>query len=235
MPQTRSFRPSPSLVISILALMVALGGTAYAAAKIGSKDIKKNAITASKIKKNAVTTPKINNEAVTGAKIKESSLGTVPNAVNAEIAASANNATNANNAANFSRFFASGMKKASIGQTVPLLTVGPFTITGKCADKGGGLTQATQWISTSQVGSSMYSAGDTSHYEANFNPGTELEIGLDTYNNNPFIGWEGSGGYYTGFQAASGDGATLLEGEAVSGVLVYGAQCVFWVSATNAG
>ncbi|HEU5106917.1 MAG TPA: hypothetical protein VFU11_13885 [Solirubrobacterales bacterium] len=232
MPQTRSLRPSPSFVISLLALIVALGGTAYAAAKIGSKDIKKNAITAPKIKKNAITTVKIKNEAVTGAKIKESSLGAVPSAVNAETAA---NATNANNAANFSRFFASGMKKASIGQTVPLLTVGPFTITGKCADKGGGLTQATQWITTSQVGSSMYSFGDSSHYEANFNPNTELEIGYETYNNNPYIGWEGSGGYYTGFQAASGDGATLLEGDAVSGVLVYGAQCVFWNSATNVG
>jgi hypothetical protein len=81
----------------------------------------------------------------------------------------------------------------------------------------------------------MYSAGDSSHYEANFNPGTELEIGYETYNNNPYIGWENAGNYYTGFQAASGDGATLLEGEAVSGVLVYGAQCVFWVSATNVG
>ncbi len=232
MPKIRAKKPSPSLVISILALFVALGGSAYAASKVGTKDIKNKAITAAKIKKNAITTAKIKNEAVTGAKIKEASLGAVPNATNS---VNSTNAVNAENAKNFGRFFASGMKKASIGQTVPLLTVGPFTITGKCADKGGGLTQATQWISTSQVGSSMYSAGDTSHYEANFNPGTELEIGLDTYNNNPYIGWEGNGGYYTGFEAASGDGATLLEGEAVSGVLVYGAQCVFWVSATNAG
>jgi hypothetical protein len=229
MSKIRAKRPSPSLVISILALFVALGGSAYAASKVGTKDIKNKAITAAKIKKNAITTAKIKNEAVTGAKIKESTLGAVPSAVNAQ------NATNAGNAQNFSRFFASGLKKASIGQTVPLLTVGPFTIVGKCADKGGGLTQATQWITTSQPGSSMYSAGDTSHYEANFNPGTEVEIGLDTYNNNPYVGWEANGGYYTGFQAASGDGGTLLEGEAVSAVLVYGSPCAFWVSATNAG
>src|SRR6476659_6507067 len=163
MSNIRAKRPSPSLVISILALFVALGGSAYAASKIGSKDIKKNAITAAKSKKNAVTTAKIKNEAVTGAKIRESSLGSVPSAD------SAANATNAQNAQNFSRFFASGLKKASVGQTVPLLTVGPFTIVGRCVDKGGGLTQATQWITTSQVGSSMYSSGD-SYYEANFNP-----------------------------------------------------------------
>lgn len=232
MSKIRAKRPSPSLVISILALFVALGGSAYAASKVGTKDIKNKAITAAKIKKNAITTAKIKNEAVTGAKIKESTLGAVPNAANAENAASA---TNAANATNFSRFSTSGMKKASIGQTVPLLSVGPFTITGKCAEISGGLILATQWLTTSQVGSSMYSYGDTSHYEANFNPGTEVEIGYETYNNNPYIGWEGNGGYNTGFQAASGDGATLLEGDAVSGVLVYGAQCVFWVSATNVG
>lgn len=232
MPKIRAKRPSPSLVISILALFVALGGSAYAASKVGTKEIKNKAITAAKIKKNAITTAKIKNEAVTGAKIKEASLGAVPHAVNAD---NASNATNAANAANFSRFSTSGLKKASVGQTVSLLTVGPFTITGKCADIGGGLTQATQWMTTSQAGSSMYSNGDTSHYEANFNPNTEVEIGYETYNNNPYIGWENAGNYYTGFQAASGDGATLLEGEAVSGVLVYGAQCVFWVSATNVG
>jgi hypothetical protein len=235
MPKIRAKRPSPSLVISILALFVALGGSAYAASKVGTKEIKNKAITSAKIKKNAITTAKIKNEAVTGAKIKEASLGVVPSAVNADNATNATNAVNATSAANFSRFSTSGLKKAGVGQTIPLLTVGPFTISGKCADIGGGLTQATQWMTTSQPGSSMYSNGDSSHYEANFNPGTEVEIGYETYNNNPYVGWEGNGGYYTGFQAASGDGATLLEGEAVSAVLVYGAQCSFWVSAMNVG
>ena len=71
----RSRRPSPSLVISILALFVALGGSAYAASKVGTKDIKKNAVTAIKIKKNAVTTAKIKGNAVTGAKVDEGTLG----------------------------------------------------------------------------------------------------------------------------------------------------------------
>ena len=67
---TTSKRPSPALVIAILALFVALGGTAYAAAKIGTKDIKNNAITAAKIKKNAVTGPKIKNDAVNSNKME---------------------------------------------------------------------------------------------------------------------------------------------------------------------
>jgi hypothetical protein len=37
-------RPSPSLVISLLALFVALGGTAVAVSKIGSNDIARNAV-----------------------------------------------------------------------------------------------------------------------------------------------------------------------------------------------
>src|SRR3982751_298680 len=48
-------RPTPSLVISILALFVAMGGTGYAALKlpknsVGSKQIKKNAVTGTKVK-----------------------------------------------------------------------------------------------------------------------------------------------------------------------------------------
>lgn len=91
MSKPGSRRPSPALVISILALVVALGGSAYAESKIGTKDIKKNAITAAKIKKNAVTTPKIRKNAITGAKIKEASLGPVPNATDATNAVNAVN------------------------------------------------------------------------------------------------------------------------------------------------
>jgi hypothetical protein len=53
-------KPSPALIISIIALIVALAGTATAVStKITSSQIAKNAITSKKIKKNAVTSPKI--------------------------------------------------------------------------------------------------------------------------------------------------------------------------------
>ena len=53
-------RPGPALVISIVALIVALGGTSYAAFKlpnnsVGTKQLKKNAVTTAKIKNGAVT------------------------------------------------------------------------------------------------------------------------------------------------------------------------------------
>jgi hypothetical protein len=74
-------RISPASCLAMVALFVALGGGAYAAAgQIGTPDIKNGAVTKVKIKKEAVTGPKIKNDAVTGAKVKESSLATVPDA-----------------------------------------------------------------------------------------------------------------------------------------------------------
>jgi hypothetical protein len=230
-------RPSPSLVISILALFVALGGSAYAASKIGTKNIKKNAITASKIKKNAVTTTKIKNNAVTGTKINEGTLGAVPSAAHASTADSATkatDATNAVNAVNFSRFFSTGLIKASGGQTVQLLSIGPFTITGKCADLGGGKFEATSYITTSQAHSNVNSEGSELS-EANFEPGEEFEVGEVATSTGPFEANYGYGGYYSGFVAMSGDGRTLLSGEVTNSVNISGANCAFWAFAVNAG
>jgi hypothetical protein len=64
--QKRRFRaPSPALVISLIALFIALGGTTYAATSlpadsVGTKQLRKNAVTPAKIKKGAVTASKIN-------------------------------------------------------------------------------------------------------------------------------------------------------------------------------
>lgn len=248
MSKARAKRPSPALVISLLALFVALGGSAYAAKKIGTKEIKNNAITPAKIMKGAVTTPKIKDNAITGAKIAEASLGSVPNAQHATTAASAESAKSATtaetaksattaqtaeNALNFSHYFSSGLVKASHGQTVPLLEIGPFSIVGKCEDGGSGYSEARIYMTTSQVGSSMYSYED-SYYEADFNPGTEVELGYEGNNNGPDISWDDQYPYYTGFYAASADGETLLQGDAVNGVYVFGSQCSFWVDGTNA-
>jgi hypothetical protein len=57
-------RPSPALVVSVVALVIALGGTSYAAItlprnSVGAKQIKKNAVTASKIRANAITSSKV--------------------------------------------------------------------------------------------------------------------------------------------------------------------------------
>src|SRR5215211_1509359 len=73
-------RSEAALAISVIALVMALGGIGYAAATIGTSDIENGAVTARKLHPDAVRTNKIKDEAVTGAKVKESTLGRVPSA-----------------------------------------------------------------------------------------------------------------------------------------------------------
>jgi hypothetical protein len=57
-------RPSRAMAVALLALFVALGGTGYAVANlpansVGTKQLKKKAVTGKKIRGNAVTSPKV--------------------------------------------------------------------------------------------------------------------------------------------------------------------------------
>jgi hypothetical protein len=76
--------PSPAAVIGIVALVLAMGGAAYAGKSVGKSvgtgELKQGAVTAPKLHGNAVRTNKIANNAVTGRKVDESTLGTVPSA-----------------------------------------------------------------------------------------------------------------------------------------------------------
>lgn len=47
-------KPSPSMVVSLIALFVALGGTSYAALSITSKQVKDNSLTGADIKGNSI-------------------------------------------------------------------------------------------------------------------------------------------------------------------------------------
>ena len=92
-------RLSPSMAVAMLALFVALAGSAYAAGRISGSSIKTNSLPGNRIKTNSIT----------GKQINISTLGTVPNATHAATAdnatkattaATATNATNAATAAN---------------------------------------------------------------------------------------------------------------------------------------
>jgi hypothetical protein len=77
--------PSPAMSVALIALVVALSGTTYAAVRIGTKQIKNNAITSPKIRngqvknvdlaRNSVVTAKIVASAVTGLQIRDASVG----------------------------------------------------------------------------------------------------------------------------------------------------------------
>jgi hypothetical protein len=61
-------------VAATLALVVALGGTGYAATTIGTKDLKNNAVTSAKIKDGNVKGGDLNENSVSTAKIKDGSV-----------------------------------------------------------------------------------------------------------------------------------------------------------------
>src|SRR5688572_29591022 len=74
---TRARRPSASLVVSFIALVIAISGTAVALPgknKVETNDLEKKAVTAKKIASKAVTTKKLKNLAVTSAKLAENSV-----------------------------------------------------------------------------------------------------------------------------------------------------------------
>lgn len=226
-------RPSPALVISLLALFIALGGSAYAANQlaknsVGAKQLKKNAVTAAKIKKNAVTTPKIKNNAITGAKINEGSLGPVPSATNAT------NATNAVNATNFSRFFTTGIRKVGLNETVELAKAGPFTFWASCKDKGAGNYEARTYATTSAPGALISSYTDSEWQEFDFKPGEEAELGEYANDDSTYWSWD-EYSYDAEWTAIDAAGTMVLYGVAANGVHVFGSACAFNLSYSNAG
>lgn len=90
-------RPSPAMVVAVLALIVALGGTAVAAKSlklpknsVGARQLKKKAVTTGKIAKNAVNGSKVANGSLTGQDINLGALGKVPSASQADSAGNAN-------------------------------------------------------------------------------------------------------------------------------------------------
>jgi hypothetical protein len=94
-------RPSPAMVVALIALICALTGTAWAALdknSVGTKQLKNNAVTTAKIKKEAVNAKKVKKHSLTGKNIDLATLGTVPSATNATSAVNATNAKNADTA-----------------------------------------------------------------------------------------------------------------------------------------
>jgi len=90
------------MIVASLALVIAVGGTSYAASQVTSSNIKNNTIKSADIKNNSVASTDIKNSSVAGKDVKnnsltgddvnESTLGTVPKASSAASATQALNA-----------------------------------------------------------------------------------------------------------------------------------------------
>ncbi len=103
-----SWRPSPAFLVSVLALVLALGGTVYAAKKLNGRSIVVKSIPGNRLKLHTVPANRLKpgvlgrqfTGPLTGADIDEASLGPVPNAVHADTADSARTAVDAETALN---------------------------------------------------------------------------------------------------------------------------------------
>lgn len=73
-------RPSPALVIACIALFMAMGGAGYAAATIGSKQIRNNSIRGKDVRNHTLSSRDVKGNSLGGRAIAETKLGPVNSA-----------------------------------------------------------------------------------------------------------------------------------------------------------
>jgi len=144
-------RPSPAMIVAIIALFAALSGSAYAALgknSVGSRQLKSKAVTTGKIANNAITSIKVAKGALTGEDINVNALGTVPNATSASQAGNANTVSghSASCPANTTLIRGTCFDAAPNGAVANLKAAADA-----CASKGGFLPSVMALYSTRQV------------------------------------------------------------------------------------
>lgn len=180
------YRPSPAMVVAVIALVLAMGGVSYglATGSVDSREIKNNTVRSKDIRQGQVRTADVGNNNLRGADIRdgtltgndinEGTLGTVPNANSATSANSANSANTANTAATFAGLSPRRLAPFTLGngETQALETIGPFTLTATCAINQAGVDTVAVQITTSQNDSALdaddsdgdFDAGDTHNF-----------------------------------------------------------------------
>ena len=136
-------KPSGSMAVAFMALLIALGGTAYAlpgSNVVSSGDIINGAVRTQDIRNSTVRGGDVRNNTLTGNDINESSLGSVPRANAANSANSANFAGAASiagaafNSATVNQIDPADLVVLTEGESETLATRGPVTVTLSCAD-----------------------------------------------------------------------------------------------------
>jgi len=205
-------RISPALVVSIIALFVALGGTGYAATKLSSRSQASAAKCGTKCQEIKLIKSLFPKASVAKAKY-------------ATTAGTAKRATSAASVDNIKTWFV----KASMGQTVTLFTAGPFTYTGQCSNVSG-KPEAQTFVATSQDGSvsDSYAQSQGTHIPFNVATGA-IPIG---YTSNYHVSTATAGPHWAGPYDGSdtqfsGDGHTYVNTFTSVGTNLQSADCVF--------
>jgi hypothetical protein len=221
-------RPAPAMVVAIAALVVALGGTSYAAVKlsagsVGTKQLKNSAVTTSKLKKNSVTGAKVKNGSLSAGDFKASSLPTGPIGPTGPKGDPGNT-----NAFTYKR-------TAIAGQTITIATFGPFTLSGECS--GTESNPTAQWTLSTSAEHSAFTDYDNS-YLSDFGPTDgAMPIEYSSTSSNPSEP-QMEGPYDGTFAALSPNLATYITGSLSTGTYVGGPTnppCVFDGVVFNAG
>jgi hypothetical protein len=190
-------RPSAAILVSVFAILLALGGTVYAAKKINGRTIVVKSIPGNRLKPRSVAANRLKpgvlgkqiTGPLTGADIDEGSLGTVPSAVHAQSADTAQSAVDAETALNavnavdaqtvngFGAGCATGNRPFA-GACWEASPSGPATApaaAAECAARGGALPEALQLAAfAGQEGVSLDEGGEWSSDITNVS-------GLDVY------------------------------------------------------
>jgi hypothetical protein len=140
-------RPSAAMVVSIIALLVAISGTAVAAGRLVNGD--------TLIRKHSLSGDRLRNETISGQQIRLGTLGAVPKAKTAANAES----LGGHPASAFelaSGDVKSGLVTAGGGQTVKMASFGPFTVSLKCNDDGNGTFDAAIMVTSTAANSEAF-------------------------------------------------------------------------------
>lgn len=158
--------PNASMVVALLALFVALSGSAYAGVKLSknsvtNKSIKNNAVTTKKIKNSAVTGKKIakrtvtssnvKNDTLTGTQINEATLGSVPEAAKVAGIAGADVVTK-QHMVQWNVSSNRGDAPKTLGK------IGPWTFTGRCEVSG---LNSSAYVDVTSSANDTYGSGDS--------------------------------------------------------------------------
>jgi hypothetical protein len=195
-PRIMSKRPSPAMIVALVALFVALGGTTYAVSvpkrsvgpaqirskAVRTKHIKSRNVSRSKIARNAIDSSLVKKDSIHGSDILESSLGPVPNATKAV------DALNAGLVGGRSVKKLAFIAPAGTGPTI-VVSLSGLTLTARCdpgsppalsvsaiTSVGGALIHSSGAYSAAG-GTPWYLANDTFDVTSSFDPLPSLASG----------------------------------------------------------
>lgn len=214
------WRHSPALVISVIALFVALGGSVYAAkkAKINGKAIRAKSIPGNRLQPRSIAANRLkpgvlqgraSTVPLTGAEINELTLGQVPSAAHADSADTAQSAVDAQTALNaVNAVDAQTVNGHSVGclpstrafagacwESSSSSAVNAPTAARKCAAKGGALPEALLLAAFAEEPGVSLNAGDEwSSDVVSFTSQDVYAVGTVSANSNIGSGLFNSGG-----------------------------------------